>query len=76
MIMNALSGTWPENERRFRKAGKDFAKKLGFKDINCPVNVRDTHKIEEKNCIDLSVFVCENKGKYSIYLSKDVLIYY
>ena len=45
------------------KADKDLAKKLDFKDIKFPVEVRDIHKIEKKNSIGISVFGCENKKK-------------
>ena len=56
--------------RRITKAGKDFAKRLDFKDINFPVKIRDIHKIEKKNFISISVFGYESKEKYSIYVSK------
>ena len=45
------------------KADKDLAKKLDFKDIKFPVEVRDIHKIEKKNSIGISVFGYENKKK-------------
>ena len=66
---------------RIIKGGKDFAKKLYFKDIKFPVKVRDVHKIEKKNSIGVSVFGYENKEKRSIHVSKNVvkkhmLIYY
>ena len=59
------------NPKRITKADKDFAKKLDFKDIKCPVNVRDIHKIEKKNSIGIRVFGYENKEKYPIYVSKN-----
>ena len=55
---------------RIEKIDKDFAKELDFKDIKFPIKIRDTPKIEKNNCIDISVFGYENKGKYSIYISK------
>ena len=58
------------NPRRIPKADKGSAKKLDFKDIKFPVKVRDIHKIEKKNSIDISVFGYENKEKYPIYVSK------
>ena len=58
---------------RITKADKDFAKTLGFKDIKFPVKIRDIHKIENKNSIDISVFGHENKAKYPIYISKKML---
>ena len=33
---------------RIRKADKDFAKKLDFKDIKFPVKIRDIQEIEKK----------------------------
>ena len=55
---------------RITKADKDFAKRLGFKDIKFPVKIRDIHKIEKKNSIGISVFGYENEVKYPIYVSK------
>ena len=55
---------------RITKADKDFAKKLDFKDIKFPAKIRDIHKIEIKDSIDISVFDYENKEKYPIYVSK------
>ena len=55
---------------RITKANKDFAKKLDFKDIKFPVNIRDNQKIEKKNSIDISVFGYVNKEKHPIYVSK------
>ena len=49
-----------------RKADKDFAKKLDFKDIK----VRHDHKIGRKNSINITVFVYENKEKHSSYVLK------
>ena len=46
---------------RIRKAGKD---------IKFPVKIRDTHKIEKKNSISISVFDYENKEKHPVYVSK------
>ena len=70
---------------RIRKADKDFAKKLDFKDIKFPVKipVKTFKKLKKKNSITISVFGYENKKKYPIYVSrkccekkKDILIYY
>ena len=55
------------------KANQDFAKKLDFKDTKFPSKIRDIHKIEEKNSINITVFGYENKENYSIYASKNVL---
>ena len=54
---------------RITKADKDFAKKLDFKDLKLPINVRDIHKIEKKSCIGISVFGYENKKNRQIYVS-------
>ena len=69
------------NPARITKAGKNFEKKLDFKEIKFPVKIRDIHKIEEKNSICISVFTYENKEKHPIYVSKNVvkknmLVYY
>ena len=56
------------NPRRLTKANKNFAKRLGFKDIKF-LKSRDIQKIEKKNSIGISVFGYENKEKYPIYVS-------
>ena len=66
--------------KRFIKADKDFAKKLDFKHIKFPVNVRNIHKIK-KEILGISAFHYENKEKYPIYVAKNIvtkkmLIYY
>ena len=73
--MNPLNGVWSEylhpadhNPRRIRKADKDFSETLDFEEIRFPLKIRDFHKIERKNCIDISVFCYENKEKYTIYV--------
>ena len=55
---------------RITKTGKDFAKKLNFKDIKFPVKVKEIHKIKNKNSIGISVFGYENKEKHPTYASK------
>ena len=57
-----------QNPRRIRKVDKLCGEKLDL--IKFPVKVRDIHKIERKNSIDISAFGYENKGKYPIYVSK------
>ena len=73
--MNVLSDVWlnpaDHHPERTRKADKDFAKRLDFKDIKLPVKIRNIHKIEKKNSIGISVFGYENKEKHSIYVSKN-----
>ena len=69
------------NPRRVAKSHKDVAKRLDFRDLKSPVNIRDIHKIEKKNFISISVFGYENKEKHPIYVSKkcakkNMLIYY
>ena len=58
------------NPRRITKADENFSKRLDFKDIRFPNKIRDTHKFEKTNSIDISVFRDENKEKHSIYVSK------
>ena len=45
--------------------------KIFFKDINFPVKIVDTQKIEKKNSITNSVFCYKNKKKYLFYESKN-----
>ena len=58
------------NPRRIAKADKDFAKRFDFEDIKVPVKIKDIHKIEKNNSIDISVFRYENKEKHSNYVLK------
>ena len=54
---------------RIKKADKDFAKKLDFKNsTKFPVKVRNIHKIEKKKEFHrISVFGYQNKEKHSNY---------
>ena len=57
---------------RITKAGKDFAKRLDFKDIQFPVKTRNIHKIEKSNSINISTHVYENKQNIqSMYQNND-----
>ena len=58
------------NPKRIIKTDTDFAKKLDFKGINFPVKIRDSHTLEKKNSIRISIFGYENKERYQIYASK------
>ena len=42
---------------RITKAGKDFTKKIDFKDIKFPQKIRDIHKIEKMNSINISFWL-------------------
>ena len=53
------------NLRRITKADKDFAKKLDFKDIKFPVNIRDIHKIEKRRIL-LALVILAMKIKKNI----------
>ena len=52
-----------------RIAVKDFARKFDFKDLKCPIKIKDIYKVEKKNCI---VFRYENRQKFPTYLSKNI----
>ena len=54
------------NPTTIEKAGKDFAKKLDFKDIKFPVKIRDTLKTEKTFSISIRVFGYQNKEKHTI----------
>ena len=56
---------------RVTKADKDFEKKLDFKDINFPVEIKNIQKIEKKNSIGISAFGYENKEKHPINVLKN-----
>ena len=55
-----------------RIAVKDFARKFDFKDLKCPIKIKDIYKVEKKNCIVISVFRYENRQKFPTYLSKNI----
>ena len=57
------------NPARVRKADKEFARKLDFKNIKFQVKIRDIHKIEKRNSISISVFGYENKENHPTYAS-------
>ena len=72
--MNALNGVQSHIYiqrtiiKKIPNADKDFPKKLDFKDIKCPVKVRDIHKIKKKNSIGIIIFSYEiRKNIQSIY---------
>ena len=87
MIMNDLNALvrylhpLDHNSKSITKAGKDFAKKLDFKDMKLPVKVREIHKIEKRILLELVVLVTKIKKKIqSMYqkniVKKNLLIYY
>ena len=53
--------TWQEHTVTYRR---------DFKDIKFPVKIWGIYKNERKDSIDISVFGCENKLKYPIYVSR------
>ena len=61
------------NPRKITKTGKDFAKRINFKDIKFPVKIKDTSKIVKKSSIVISAFGYENEEKYPIYVPKKML---
>ena len=68
MTANAVNGVWldtcvhPEDHAaRVRKVGRLFGDELDFEDMKFPVKIKDIHKIEKNNYIDISVFGYENK---------------
>ena len=65
------------NPSRIRKVDKDFAKRLDFKDIKLPVEIRDFHKFEINNSISICVFDYENNVFLSMILRDSYMtIYY
>ena len=56
---------------RIRKIGEILADELDFKDLKCPVKIKDIHKIEKKKSIGISVSGYGNKKKTSnLYIKK------
>ena len=64
----------------FKKVDKDFARKLDFKDIKIPINLRDIHKLRTK-IVSASLFLVMKIEKITqstlpkIHL-KEMSIYY
>ena len=48
---------------RIRKVDNNFEKNFDFKDMTFPAKIRDSLKIEKKNCMSISVAGYENKEK-------------
>ena len=68
--------TYQELQKLEKVLPRSFISKIKF-----PVKVRDIHKIEKNDPVDISFFDYENKEKHPIYVSKNVvkknmLIYY
>ena len=55
---------------RIRKVDRMFESKLDFKDIKFPIKIRDTHKIEKRNCFGISVFGYDNNKKIRLMCPK------
>ena len=58
---------------RIAKPDWEFSKKPDFKDVKCPFNIRDIHKIEKKKEFPWHFSGYENKVKHPIYVSKKML---
>ena len=50
-----------------------FEDKKLFEDIKFPLKIKEIHKTEKKNFININIFGYENKEKYLIYVSKNPL---
>ena len=44
-----------------KKSDKEFINNLNYKNINFPVTVKDYHKIEKQNNININIFGYEEK---------------
>ena len=67
------------HKARITQADKDFGKKLAFKGIKFPVQIRDIHKIEKKNFNGISVFMKIRKNIQFMYqknVKKNMWTYY
>ena len=64
--------TADHNPTKTRNVDKDFARKFDFKDIKFSVKIRDFHKTEKKNSINISALGYENQQSYSIYVSRNI----
>ena len=58
------------NPTRITKPDRYFTVSVDFKEIKFQVKIRYIHIIEKKNSISNSIFCCENKVYYPIYVSK------
>ena len=73
MVFSQILHPVDPHPKRIKKADKDFAKKLDFKDIRLQVKIRDIHKMEKMNSIDISVFGYENKKDIQSMYQKNVM---
>ena len=48
MVSNQIFNLYEKKILRIRKIEKEFVGKCDFKDIKCPLKVKDIHKIEKK----------------------------
>ena len=48
--------------------------KLDFKDKKFPFKIRDSHKIEKRNRVGISIFSYKNTKKYLLYVYKNRLL--
>ena len=71
IALNSVQSLHPayHNPRRIARADRLSRDELDFEDIKFPVKIKDTHKIEKKNSIGISVFSYENKESYPTYVS-------
>ena len=70
IVFSQILKSCTSSPSKSHKSDKDFAKKLGFKDITFPVKIRKIHKIEKEDFICISVFSYENKEKQRICILK------
>ena len=52
------------NPQRIKKVDKEFITNLDHKDIEFPVTIKQIHKIEKQNSININVLGCEEKQPY------------
>ena len=60
-----------KNPQRIKKIDKEFINNLNYENINFPVTVKDYHKIELQNNMNINVFGYEDKQPYPIFISKE-----
>ena len=71
MIFRQIRTSCRSSPGRIRKVNNHLARELDFRDIKFSFKIRNIHKIERKNCIDISAFHYENKEKYPMYVARN-----
>ena len=60
-----------KDPNRIEIVDKEFIRNLDYNNINFPVKIKDCHKVELQNNININIFGYEDRQPYPIYISKE-----